>query len=131
MNDRSDPNTEVSKIDKKEAIVEAVAEEVTGKTGVTGHTVAVAKAATNIVAAEAADGKIEKKAAPTISSNLRENKMKKDSVPHSTMKVALSLEAVESIVVEVSTEVVANTVDGVSSEAVETSEAIEAIEVAS
>merc|ERR1719469_233177 len=37
MNDRSDPSMEVSKIDKKEAIVEAVAEAVTGKTGVTGQ----------------------------------------------------------------------------------------------
>jgi len=125
MNDRSDPSMEASKIDKKEAIVEAVAEAVTGKTGVTGHTVAVAKAATNIVAAEAADGKIEKKAAPAISSNLRENKMKRALELHSTMKVALSQEAVESIVVEVSTEVVASTVDGVSSEAVVTSAAIE------
>ena len=125
MNDRSDPSMEVSKIDKKEAIVEAVAEVVTGKTGVTGHTVAAAKAATNIVAAEAAVGKIEKKAAPAISSNHRENKMKKDLVALSTMKVALSQEAVESIVVEVSTEVVASTVDGVSSEAVATSAAIE------
>merc|ERR1719469_1469644 len=125
MNDRSDPSMEVSKIDKKEAIVEAVAEEVTGKTGETGHTVAVAKAATNIVAAEAADGKIERKAAPATSSNLRENKMKRVSELHSTMKVALSQEAVASIVVEVSTEVVASTVDGVSSEAVATSAAIE------
>merc|ERR1719469_532404 len=124
MNDRSDPSMEVSKIDKKEAIVEAVAEEVTGKTGETGHTVAAAKAATNIVAAEAADGRTEKKAAPAISSNLRENKMKRALEAHSTMKVALSQEAVESIVVEVSTEVVVSTVDGVSSEAVATSAAI-------
>merc|ERR1740139_1673979 len=114
MNDRSDPSTEDSKIDKKEAIVEAAAEVVTGKTEVTGHTVAVAKAATNIVAAEAADGRTEKKVAPAISSNHRENKMKRALELHSTMKVALSQEAVESIVVEVSTEEGASTVDGVS-----------------